>query len=173
MSPEAIAEVLEASLSDASGMQRVPYTLDVKRSRFSWGADASAASVVIQVGLAAAGYVAGAAKRRLGKGADEALDGAITRIMDVVRRDPFEPAQLDRDEAIQRAEWQLRATFDIGESVELRIGFEERQLDSGSWSIGFIDGDGARFEVELEQQGGLVQVIRVRREMAEDRDDAK
>jgi hypothetical protein len=165
MSPDEIAEQLEAATVDETGMERFPFTLDVRRSKFSWGADAAAATVAIQVGLFAVGYVASAIQRRVGKGVDNALDQVIERIIEAGRRgDPFTPQALERSEALERAEWAVRSVYSIADETELRVAVEEHDLHSQAWTIALESDSGERFETELVATAGLVRITRVRRE---------
>jgi len=164
--PRQVGLRIGSCLRNDDGTQRLAYTLHVDNPppRQTGGSYEFISTVLVEVGAAGVGYLAAAAKGRLGKGFDRRLDEAINGIIDEATKSsrPLE-RPLGREEALERARWKVVSTFGLREDGTLQIVSEEHKPEQDSWMITLRDPDGTQYEVELEAVAGLVSVTRLLR----------
>jgi len=78
---------------------------------------------------------------------------------------PTSPRGLTRDESIDRALEVVAMVWGVA-GDHLRVSDEQHHPDRDGWTIGLVDEEGTRFEVELGTAGGGPRSIRVRRHRA-------
>lgn len=99
--------VRAAGLSDSGGS--VPFTLDIKRSVTSWGAEAAAEEIILRIAEWTAAGVVGSA--------------AYAAVIDLLRRfgrdtdEVAQPTLFERDEAYGIAEWGVAEKYGLSQPV--------------------------------------------------------
>lgn len=134
----------------------VPHVATHRQTYFSWGADAAAAQILLEIAADALPGLAGAAVY-------DGLRHVVRRMVSQAQARSHEPREpLSRNEAIEQARWHLVAAFGLthedGEQLEL-VG-EEIILADGSRLFRFRVDD-RRFEAELVDEYGLVRIGRL------------
>ena len=128
------------------------YTLDVRQSRVSWGASATAAEIVMFVSSAIVGGVL-----------YDALKAALRRIgSEAHSTHEFPVRPLTNDEAIARARWMVERRFELpagaGEALDL-LGVDERfEPRAVTVSLG---NEAATYTVDVQETDGLATFTRI------------
>lgn len=149
----AIGQLVAALRVD--GRPPVPHVAAHRQTYFSWGADAAAAQIILEVAASALPGVAAAAVY-------DGLKHVVRRLVSQAQTDSHEPREpLSRNEAIEQARWHLVAAFNLAheDGEQLEVVGEEISGD-GSRLFRFRLND-RRFEAELVDEYGLVRVGRL------------
>lgn len=138
--------------------ERTPgHALEVRYTHLDWGADGAAYSVLLEVTqMVLAGAFAAAT-----------YDGLKALFARLRERDsslyPAEP--VTRQEAAERAKWFLSEAYELGDTTDLRLVSEDRDIGTDTWEFGFrLEGRGA-YTVTLGLIDGAPNVSRIRREL--------
>jgi hypothetical protein len=130
------------------------YDMRVQDAKFSWGADAAALEILMDVSKAVLGAAAWEGTRRLAR-------VMAARLRD--REEQWTAKPLSEEEAIERVRWMLGKRYSIREE-ELSLRSVELAAANGTATVQLVDQAGATYSCELISEDGLVLVARVRRE---------
>lgn len=134
----------------------VPYDLAVRKTHFSWGADAASAEILLYIADHLAG---GALDGVVGWAAVEALG----RVRELVRPSS-EGTFSDRIEnLVSYGEWSVRAAFSEWLTDETALTLIEEDRAAGEWTGWFRDPEGYEFGVTLRPVEGHPYRVRVAR----------
>jgi len=129
------------------------YVMRVQDTKSSWGADAAALEIVMDVSKAVLGAAAWEGTRRLAREMAARLRS----------KEGFTAEPLSEDEAVERVRWMVSRRYSVpGENLSLR---SVELSASGSASVQLLDAAGTVYSCELISEDGLVLVARVRREV--------
>jgi hypothetical protein len=130
----------------------VPFTLDVKRTYLSWGANASAYDVVLMISSVVLSSVAG-----------PLIERKVREIQDRLGKssDPSDP--MTRDRAVSHAKYEVSMSYPVKRS-ELEVESEDEDRQRGIWSIGLRGKDGSRYAVEIGSANDHPTTYRIKRE---------
>lgn len=133
-----------------------PHVVSHRQTYFSWGADAAAAKLLLEV---AADILPGVATSI----AYDALKHVVRRLVSQAQsRSDQAHERLSREEAIERARWHLAEAFQLDYDAAERLEVVGETVVGGgeSWVVRFAL-EGRRFEVELLDEYGLIRVGRL------------
>ena len=126
------------------------FTLDVKRSYLSWGADASAFEVVLAISSLVLSAVPVIEKK---------MEQLRKRLGSETRS--LEP--LDREEAVRQAKHQVVMSYGLKHD-QLTVVAEEEDRQSNTWTIELHGEDEGRYTVVIGSVGGFPSTYRIKRD---------
>ena len=151
-SHDELLERLYGVLHDEDGQERGPYILSTTRSHYSWGAEAIAVRIVLDIAVSVGSSVAGSA----------AYDLLKKLIRDWIDSGDGSAELLDRDGAEQRARWLIEERFVVPDGSSLRL--VEESMDGARRRAEFrFEGVEWGFDVVVAIEAGYVTVIETRR----------
>jgi hypothetical protein len=130
----------------------VPFTLDVKRSYTSWGADGAAFEVALMVSAVVLNHLAPLLQRKI-----EELRKRLS-----TTSAHLEP--LNRDQALRQAKYQVAMSYRIKHD-DLEVVSEEEDRQGNRWTVMLRAGDGSRYTVEIGAIGGHPSTNKIKREI--------
>jgi hypothetical protein len=131
----------------------IPFTLDVKRSYTSWGADGAAFQVTLMVSSVILSHLAG-----------PLLERKIEELRKRLSTTSAHLEPLNRDQALRQAKYQVAMSYSIKHD-DLEVVSEEEDRQGNRWTVMLRASDGSRYTVEVGSIGGHPSTNRIKREI--------
>lgn len=147
----------EIGLALRAGEEPAPHVITTRRTYVDWGASAVGEDVVLEVASWALQGIAGSI-------AYDALKRTVGRLVRTSRERSQHraPESLSAEEAAERGRWSVRSAFKLSDAdVQRLVVSGEEVASDGSRTVRYTLGDDRRFEVELVEADGLIEIVRV------------
>jgi hypothetical protein len=146
----------EIELALRAGEAPAPHVISSRRTYMDWGASAVGEDILLEVASWALSGVAGSI-------AYDALRRTVAKLVRTSREGSNYPPRerMSGEEAAERGRWSVRSAFNLSEAdVEQLVVSGEEVASDGSRTVRYTLG-ARRFEVELVEADGLIEIVRV------------
>ena len=147
--PEALAKRVVELVQEQEPY--TPFILDVKRTHFSWGADAATWQILVS-------FAAGVMVELTGPPLREAISDLFRKLSQGT-----EVPALEMEDAVSRARSAIAARYG-GDNEDYHLLGEEEDQGRPRWVVRLQGDDGARYTVEVGVVDGLPGTQRIRRD---------
>lgn len=125
------------------------YSMEIIDRKFSWGADASTLSILMDVGIGV-----------LGGAAWDGIKAIRAQVAEKMRQDAFAVQPLGEQEAVERARWMLGRKYELREEQLTLVAVEVSDSDA---IVTMTDDEGITYRAQLVESDGLVLLARITR----------
>lgn len=125
------------------------YNMEVIHRKFSWGADASIFSILMDIGIGV-----------LGSAAWDGIKAIRTQVANKMKREAFVDQSLGEQEAVERTRWMLGRRYKLREDQLALVTVEMSNSDA---IVTMTDDTGITYRVQLVEKDGLVLLGRINR----------
>jgi hypothetical protein len=134
------------------------YNMEIIGRKFSWGAEVSTFSILMDVGIGV-----------LGNAAWEGIKAIRTQLANKMKRDRLAVQPLGEQEAVERTRWILGRKYELREEQLFHVAVEMSHSDA---IVTMTDEVGVAYRVQLVESDGLVLLARISRTFPHEANDS-